>query len=152
MKRVDLDYLLEKATEKSQQIFESAIVLPFHLAQVLVEFPLKELYRHGPSFLGWEGDSLPKICARITYHGDPEFWSRNMDECQRVYDSKEAAALHIWKPILMLFWIIGLFYMVRLILARWALNRRERLDPDVVETYQAIRMLVRQFRRAMNRP
>ncbi|KAL7469071.1 hypothetical protein ACHAXS_009327 [Conticribra weissflogii] len=75
-----------------------------------------------------------------------------MDECQRVYDSKEAAALHIWKPILMLFWTIGVFYMVRLILARWALNRRERLDPDVVETYQAIRMLVRQFRRAMNRP
>lgn len=152
LRRDDLDYLLEKAIEKSHQILESAIAVPFHLSNVFVELPLKELYRHGPSFLGWEGDSLPRICARITYHGDPEFWSLNMDECQRVYDSKEAAALHVWKPILMLIWVIGVFCMVRSILATWALRRRERLDPDMVETYQAIRMLVRQFRRAMDSP
>jgi len=152
LKRVDLDYLLEKTIEKSQQILESAIAVPYHLSNVFVEFPLKELYRHGPSFLGLEGDSLPRICARITYHGDPEFWSLNMDECQRVYDSKEAAALHVWKPILMLIWAIGVFYMVTSIFATWALRRRERLDPDIVETYQAIRMLFRQFRRAMDTP
>mmetsp|Transcript_29024 Transcript_29024/g.59175 ORF Transcript_29024/g.59175 Transcript_29024/m.59175 type:complete len:286 (-) Transcript_29024:80-937(-) len=152
LKRVDLDYLLEKTIEKSQQILESAIAVPYHLSNVFVEFPLKELYRHGPSFLGWEGDSLPRICARITYHGDPEFWSLNMDEYQRVYDSKEAAALHFWKPVLMLIWAIGVLYMVRSIFATWALRRRERLDPDIVETYQAIRMLFRQFRRAMDTP
>mmetsp|Transcript_11244 Transcript_11244/g.23601 ORF Transcript_11244/g.23601 Transcript_11244/m.23601 type:complete len:216 (+) Transcript_11244:2-649(+) len=82
LKRVDLDYLLEKTIEKSQQILESAIAVPYHLSNVFVEFPLKELYRHGPSFLGLEGDSLPRICARITYHGDPEFWSLNMGEYQ----------------------------------------------------------------------
>jgi len=147
-----LGYLLGRAIEKSQQIVKFAIAVPFHLSNVFVEFPLKELYRHGPSFLGLEGDSLPRICARITYHGDPEFWSLNMDECQRVYDSKEAAALHVWKPILMLIWAIGVFYMVTSIFATWALRRRERLDPDIVETYQAIRMLFRQFRRAMDTP
>jgi len=42
--------------------------------------------------------------------------------------------------------------MVRSIFATWALRRRERLDPDIVETYQAIRMLFRQFRRAMDTP
>jgi len=72
-----------------------------------------------------------------------------MDECQRVYNSKEASALHVWKPLI---WVIGVLYMVRSIFATWALRRRERLDPDMVVTYQAIRMLVRQFCRAMDAP
>jgi len=82
LKRFDLGYLLGRAIEKSQQIVKFAIAVLFHLSNVFVEFPLKELYRHGPSFLGLEGDSLPRICARITYHGDPEFWSLNMGEYQ----------------------------------------------------------------------
>jgi hypothetical protein len=88
------------------------INLPLHIFDVIIEFPLRELYRHGPTFVGWEGESLAKICSRITHYGNEEFWARNMAECQEIYASKEAAAMQIRKPILIGFIVLILLYMV----------------------------------------
>ena len=126
------------------------ISTPFWLFDVLVEFPLRELYRYGPSVVGWEGEPLPRICAQVTYTGDEGFWSRNIEECERIYRAKEDAAMQVRKPLFVLFIIVIVWYMVKSIVEARALRRRERIDPNMVETFRAINMLSRQLRRAMN--
>ena len=72
---VDWDYVLEEAIYKIEGCFFTIMNFPFWLFDTLIEFPLREVYRHGPSIIGWEGEPLPRICARITYHGDEAFWT-----------------------------------------------------------------------------
>lgn len=147
---VDWNRVLEMVLQKSEYLFLATVNLPFWLFDVLIEFPLRELYRHGPSLVGWEGEPLPRICARVTYHGDEEFWSRNLEECERIFLSKEAAAMQVRKPLLISFLCIIAFYMVKSIVEARALRQRERIDPNMVETFRAINMLTRQLRRAMD--
>jgi len=149
---VDWDYALEEAVIRMERVVLHIMNSPFWLFDSLIQYPLKELYRHGPSIIGWEGETLPRICAQITYHGDEAFWSRNMDECERIYQSKEAAAMQIRKPIAIGCMILIAFFMVKSIVearAR-ALQRQQRVDPNMVETYRAIHMLIRQLKRAGN--
>ena len=147
---VDWEYVLNKILITTERCIFAMINFPFWLFDTLIEFPLRELYRHGPSIIGWEGEPLPRICARITYHGDETFWSRNIEECERIYYAKEAAALQVRKPIVIVVLILVVFYMAKSIIAARALRRRERIDPNMVETYRAIQMLTRQLRRAVN--
>lgn len=134
---------------KLEALLFSFLNIPFYLFDAVIEFPLRELYRHGPSFLGWEGEPLAKICSRVTHHGDEQFWKRNMDECEAIYASKEAAAMQVRKPILIGFLLLIAFYMVKSLVEARAM-RRHQLDPNMVETYRAITMLTRQLKRAMN--
>lgn len=136
-----------KTTNKLESVFLAMMNLPFSLFDAVVEFPLKELYRHGPSFFGWEGESLARICSRVTHYGDEDFWRRNMEECEQIYASKEAAAMQIRKPILIGVIILILFYMIRSIIEA---RRHPQLDPNMVETYRAITMLARQLKRVVN--
>lgn len=142
--------MLELTMKKMEDLFLAVVNFPFWLFDVLIELPLRELYRHGPSMIGWEGEPLARICARVTYHGDEDFWSRNMVECERIYASKESAAMQVRKPLLVVLVIAGLFYMAKSIVEARALRRREQLDPNMVETFRAINMLVKQLRRAAN--
>mmetsp|Transcript_40099 Transcript_40099/g.85372 ORF Transcript_40099/g.85372 Transcript_40099/m.85372 type:complete len:459 (+) Transcript_40099:134-1510(+) len=147
---VDWKYVLDEAMYRIERIFFALLNFPFWLFDAVIEFPLRELYRHGPSVLGWEGEPLPRICARITYHGDESFWSRNFEECEQIYKAKEMAAMQWRKPVAIGFLVLMLFYMAKSIVAARALRRRERIDPNMVETYRAIQMLTRQLRRAAN--
>ena len=124
------------------------IGLPFQLFQMLIEIPLKETYRHGPSFIGWEGQPLPRICAHVTFHGDEAFWSRNMQECEKIYAAKEAAALHIRKPILYIAIATGLFFAIQSLVRTHAIRRQYRPDRNMVDTYNALNILLRQFNKA----
>lgn len=135
-------------TQKIGSLLLAFVNIPFYLFDLLTEFPLRELYRKGPSLVGWEGQSLAKICSRVTYHGDEEFWTRNIEECERIYASKEAAAMQIRKPILVGLFIMIIFYMVKSLVEARAM-RRQRLDPNMVEMYRAITMLIRQVKRAI---
>ena len=71
-------------------------------------------------------------------------------ECEQLYYAKERAAMQVRKPIVIGLVILALFYMIKSIVAARALRRRERIDPNMVETYRAIHMLTRQLKRAMN--
>jgi len=147
---IDYESLLEIYLYKIERGFFTILNFPFWLFDIVIEFPLREIYRHGPSIIGWEGEPLPNICARITYHGDELFWSRNIEECERIYAAKERSALQVRKPIVVAFLIGIVFYMIKSIVEARALRRRERIDPNMVETYRAIQMLTRQLRRAAN--
>jgi len=147
---IDYQYYAQAWLYKVENGFFTILNFPFYLFDIIIEFPLRELYRHGPSVIGWEGEPLPRICARITYHGDEQFWSRNIEECQRIYDAKEMSAMQVRKPIIVLCLLGAMFYMIKSIVAARALRRRERIDPNMVETYRAIHSLARQLRRAAN--
>lgn len=145
---VDWDWFFDVTLFYAELATRFLINLPFQLFNVLVEVPLKETYRHGPSFIGWEGQPLPRICAQVTFHGDEAFWSRNMLECEKIYAAKEAAALHIRKPLLYIAIAAGLFFAIQALVRTNAIRRQYRPDRNMVETYNALNILLRQFNRA----
>jgi hypothetical protein len=128
------------------------------LFELIVNQPLRELYRYGPSLVGWEGASLPSVCARITYHGDETFWKRNLDECHNIYSNKEEAMLRTVRPLFYLASVMAGFWAIRALVREHAIVVRDRknhllLAPDhrdMVDTYHAFNVIFRQMSRAMN--
>ncbi|GMI28126.1 hypothetical protein TeGR_g2603, partial [Tetraparma gracilis] len=91
--------LLLLATGLLQSLLAWLSSVPLTLLDVLIEAPLKHLYRNGPATVGWEGLGFPQICARITYHGDAGFWAQNLPECKKIFFAKEAAAMSLVRPL-----------------------------------------------------
>ena len=118
---------------------------------LFLELPLQQFYHLGPYWLGgWEGDQLPKICTRITYHGDVEFWTRNYHDCEVIYQKKLHAFMYVAKPACYLILSLAFFYVLRAIIIA-ALQRRRRPyqydqpTREMMETYHAVNTLFRQF-------
>jgi hypothetical protein len=114
-----------------------------------IQLPLRDLYRNGPWIVGWEGDRLERVCSRITYHGDEAFWSRNSEECYRIYAAKEEAYLRLAGPLAFLALSAAAIALAGKV---WLLVRpaRRRLSPserDAVETYRALQVLLRQAKK-----
>lgn len=148
-----------------EKLVEWTVTVPIHLFDVVIETPVKQLYRYGPSVFGWEGLSYPEvrhnsviiylpvyfaltasvtcqICARITYHGDQIFWSKNLDECYKIFAAKEAAVLMVCKPVLYLV-IFGV--AVKLAHAFVKASAKSKPDPDMVATFKAFKTLSKQM-------
>jgi len=114
---------------------------------VAVDTPIKEVYRYGPSIIGWEGMPINKICAQSTHYGDEDFWSKNSVECNEIYSSKERAALLLFRPVIYLA-LGALAYHGR---KWWTSNKKsdDSVDPNMEETYKALNALVKQVQRAL---
>jgi len=81
--------------------------------------------------------------------GDAAFWDRNIDECQKIYETKEVASLHYRKPMVYLFLAYLLFLVVQSLIRTWAIRRQNRPHPEMVETYQAFKLLTKVLHRGM---
>lgn len=114
----------------------------------LVTKPLQDTYRYGPSFFGgWEGASLTTICARMTY-GDEEFWERNFEDCENMYQAKESAFLFVGRPLLFLLLLSFVAWIIKQYMWHNAMRERDRYrDRDMIEFYRAIQVLFRQSNR-----
>jgi hypothetical protein len=110
----------------------------------LVDGSLRAIYRYGPSSVGWEGVSLPKICSRVTFYGTEEFWMKNYDECLSIYDSKEISFLAFTRPLVLML-LLCLIIILLVVIAR---RRPQPIDPNMEETFRSIQMLARQLKRA----
>jgi len=125
---------------------------------VTIEWPLQELYRSGPWFLGWEGESLPQICARITYHGDAHFWesAHNLLECQRIFAAKQQAWLRLARPVVyFVLAVLGVTALRLLLREYWEQQHRRRERPgdrDMADLYRAFHVVLRQVQRATAQP
>jgi len=146
-RRVDWEAFADGLVDGAERLAFATVHFPSWLVNTLIDAPLRELYRHGPSLVGWEGEPLPRICARATRHGDEEFWQRNIEECEDLYHTREAAALRLCKPLAAGGLALALLAAARSWVAAQALRRKD-LDPNLVEMCQALRMLTRQLRRA----
>jgi hypothetical protein len=92
--------------------------------------------------IGWEGASLPVICSRITYHGDEAFWTKNLDECAKIFSAKEAALLLVLKPIMYIAVFLTSVSVVRSLIRAAHVMKP---DPDMVATYKAFKVLSKQL-------
>lgn len=110
----------------------------------VVDESLRAIYRYGPSAIGWEGSSLPKICSRATFYGTEEFWMKNYEECLSIYNSKELSFLAYTRPLVLLI----LLCLMLILLVVTVRRRPPPLDPNMVETFRSIQMLARQLKRA----
>ena len=130
------------------------------LFDATVQLPLQELYRYGPWFIGWEGASLPSICARITYYGDADFWRRNYQECADIFANKEESFLRVARPtvyaiiILILLWLLAQLLQHFRQVARYRHAQAVNMapPPEMVDTYRALQVLLRQVRKGLVEP
>jgi hypothetical protein len=113
---------------------------------LLVDTPIKEVYRYGPPIIGWEGISLAKVCAKSTHYGDEDFWDKNSVECKDIYLTKEHAALILFRPVVYLVAAALAYFLRRIFFA--GRKKKPALDPNMVETFQALNSLVRQLHRS----
>ena len=132
-----------------ERIIDWIINLPTRIVENSINHPLRELYRHGPSVIGWEGSTLPSICTQITHMGDETFWSRNIEECEKIYLNKERAMLHVRKPIVYIIFAVVTFYAVQSLLQTWAIRKQHRPHQEMVETYEAFRLIMKVIRRGL---
>ena len=142
---VEIDFILGYI----DVIITGILNLPSLLVKTIINDPLKELYRHGPSVIGWEGSSLPSICTQITHMGDENFWYKNIDECEKIYANKEMAMLHVRKPILYIVIALSIFFAVQSLMKTWAIQRQNRPPKEMIETYEAFRLVMKIIRRGM---
>ncbi|GMH82176.1 hypothetical protein TrVE_jg13005 [Triparma verrucosa] len=137
-----LAFVLAFAVGLIEALMGWIVAVPVRLFDVIIETPVKQLYRNGPSLFGWEGLSYPEICARITYHGDQVFWSKNLVECKKIFYAKEAAVLLIAKPTM----YCGIFAIVISIAHSFVkASAKSKPDPDMVATFKAIKTLSKQM-------
>lgn len=121
-------------------------VILVRLADMLIEQPLHHLYHYGPWYLGfWEGEPLPTICARLTYHGDSNFWYRNLSDCQVIFDTKKTAWLQIARPITYALVFGILIYILFLLIREW--RKPPPLNRDMVDLYRAFNIILGQVQR-----
>lgn len=142
------------------QIWMASSWILSSLFDATVQLPLQELYRYGPWFIGWEGASLPAVCARITYYGDATFWRRNLPECESIYKVKEEAFLRVARPSLyavlsvIVLWLLGQILRHFRHVARYRHLQATSMapPPEMVDTYRAFQVLLRQVRKGMEQP
>lgn len=145
--------LLTAAFFYGSQLLHAILYYIFMVYNLTIQRPLQELYRYGPSFIGWEGESLSRICAKITYHGDAAFWAKNMVECEEIFLAKEEAFLRVTRPVVYALVLCVLGWLVQQIIVEFL--RRPRHPPrtsrdrDMQETYQAIQTLLQMVQRSM---
>ena len=127
----------------------------------ILDWPARELYRYGPSVVGWEGRDIIDICTQMNrryfYIGvgrdgqnteDREYWRQNPEACEAVYRMKEESFARMCRPLWYLTAITVCFIVVRRLLEVFFAKRSgpqlNRIDRAVLDTYQALRMLARE--------
>ena len=123
----------------------------------MIEQPLRDIYHYGPWFIGWEGDDISTICARITYHGDAQFWLRNMSECERIYAAKEQAFIRIVLPFIYIVGTVLFVYTIRFLVQEYQNyhfqlynNNRNPLERDMADLYHSFHVILRQILQVHN--
>jgi hypothetical protein len=139
-------------------IVSDSILLTYTtIYSTMIEQPLRDIYHYGPWFIGWEGDDISTICARITYHGDAQFWLRNMSECQRIYAAKEQAFIRIVLPFIYIVCAVVFVYTIRFLIQEYQNyqfqlynNHRNPLERDMADLYHSFHVILRQILQVHN--
>jgi hypothetical protein len=140
----------------------------WRLVSYFLDWPAREMYRYGPSIVGWEGRELIDICTQMNrqyYFGgfgrdgynqeDREYWRQNIGACETIYRMKEESFARMCRP----FWyltvlVVGFFAMQRLaekFFAKPSGPQLNRVDRAILDTYRAITMLTREHQRQEDR-
>ena len=138
----------------------------------ILDWPAREIYRYGPSAVGWEGRDLIDICSQMNRryyfvglglgnaaagndYEDREYWRQNPRVCETIYRMKEEGFVRMCRPLWYIAVIAVSFVAIqRLVAAAFAKNpppRLNRTDRAVLDTYRAIQILLREHLRQEGR-
>jgi len=138
----------------------------------ILDWPAREIYRYGPSAVGWEGRDLIDICSQMNRqyyfvglglgnaaagndYEDREYWRRNPQACETIYRMKEEGFVRMCRPLWYITVIAVSFVAIqRLVAIAFAKDpppRLNRTDRTVLDTYRAIQILLREHLRQEGR-
>lgn len=140
----------------------------WRIISFVFDWPAREVYRYGPSIVGWEGRDLVDICTQMNRryyfvglgrdghnYEDREYWRQNPEACETIYRMKEESFARMCRPLWYLTVLVVSFMAIRRFLN--ALFSKEpgpqlnRIDRAVLDTYRALQMLSREHRRQEDR-
>ncbi len=129
----------------------------------VLDWPAREVYRYGPSIIGWEGRDMIDICTQMNRryyfvglgrnghdYEDREYWRQNPQACETIYRMKEESFARMCRPV---------WYLVVLVVSFFALQRLvekitrpygpplNRSDRAVLDMYRNLQILSREHRR-----
>jgi hypothetical protein len=157
------EHITQTASDSLVLITQTASDGLLRIYEATMHEPLTYMYRYGPWFLGgWsvtpgykssEQSELANICARLTEYGDSTFWSRNLEDCQRIYSAKEEAYIRVAQPVL--YFVVALIILASVRFCIWEMHRiramhaqqQRPMDRDMVETFRAMQILMQQAKR-----
>eukprot|EP00536_Pseudo-nitzschia_multiseries_P002761 jgi/Psemu1/301554/fgenesh1_kg.38_\ len=138
----------------------------WRMVSFVLDWPAREIYRYGPSAVGWEGRDLVDICTQMnrryyfaglghagigSEYEDREYWRQNSGACETIYRMKEESFVRMCRPLWYLMVMIATFVALhRLIAAAFARDpppRLNRTDQAVLNTYHALQRLLREHSR-----
>lgn len=120
--------------------------IPLWIDKVFVELPLRQIYRYGPSFFGWEGAKLSSICTQITSFGNDTFWEHNMEDCKQILVKRVAEYIWMLKPFIYAIAFTAISVVMRLVNK----SKYDGKQIDIEDIYKVMHILTKQFKKAMN--
>ena len=161
------------ATNWNFFIYSMIVAIPQDLPSLwrtvsyVLDWPAREVYRYGPSIIGWEGRDMIDICTQMNRryyfvglgrdghdYEDREYWRRNPHACETIYRMKEESFARMCRPI---------WYLVVLVMSFFAIQRLvekimrpsgpplNRVDRAVLDMYRALKILSREHQRHEDR-
>jgi len=145
-------------------LFPEDIPAAWRILSYVLDWPAREIYRYGPSIIGWEGRDLIDICAQMNrqyyfvgFSGDGnnyehrEYWRQNPQGCETMYRMKEESFARMCRPIWYLTVLVAAFFaMQRLIeklFAKPSGPPLNRVDRAVLDMYRALHTLSKEHQR-----
>ena len=144
----------------------------WRLVSFVLDWPAREVYRYGPSVVGWEGRDLIDVCTQMNRryyfvglgggslsgndYEDREYWRRNPEACETIYRMKEESFARMCRPLWYLAVLAVCFFAIRRFVEVFFARpppvgvRLNGTDRAVLDTYRAFRMLVREHGRQEN--
>ena len=129
----------------------------------ILDWPAREVYRYGPSIVGWEGRDMIDICTQMNRryyfvglgrnghdYEDREYWRQNPHACETIYRMKEESFARMCRPIWYLVVLVASFFALQRLVEKIfrpsgpPLNRSDRA---VLDMYRNLQILSREQRR-----
>jgi len=143
----------------------------WRIISFVFDWPVREVYRYGPSLVGWEGRDLVDICTQMNRryyfvglgrdsdghnnYEDREYWWHHPETCETIYRMQEESFVRMCRPLWYLTVIVVSFMAIRRFLTAFFAKEPDpqvnRIDRAVLDTYRALLMLSREHRRQEDR-
>ena len=166
--------VLNRFDSWNQFLYSIIVLIPHDLPSMwrivsyVLDWPAREVYRYGPSIVGWEGRDLIDICTQMNRryyfvglgrdghnYEDREYWRQNPEACETIYRMKEESFARMCRPFWYLTVLIVSFILIQQLvhnfIAKSPGRQLNHADRAVLDMYKALQILSREHRRQDDR-
>ena len=140
----------------------------WRIVSYVLDWPAREIYRYGPSIVGWEGRDLIDICTQMNRryyfvglgrdshnYEDREYWRQNPEACETIYRMKEESFARMCRPFWYLILLVAGFYAIQRVVQKFFAKPSgpplNRVDRAVLDMYRALQTLSKEHQRQDDR-